>query len=68
LFAGRRHRQSDDGRRHRRAGTPTSQTRRAFIEFLLGEVAQQYFTGTVYEFPVIPARDHAGYRHGRELM
>lgn len=24
----------------------------AFIDFLLGEVAQQYFTGNVYEFPV----------------
>jgi len=27
----------------------------AFVEFLLGETAQQYFTGSVYEFPVTGA-------------
>lgn len=27
----------------------------AFVNFLLGETAQQYFTGTVYEFPVTGA-------------
>ncbi len=34
----------------------------AFIDFLLGDVAQQYFTGNVYEFPVSGAGivPHAG--------